>query len=343
MIWKLIRWFLFRLDAERAHLMTLRLIRMGMRFRNIPLRIASGEGSLKNRSNHPASYSVFGLSFSSRVGLAAGFDKNAEVLSGLPALGFGFAELGTVTPRPQAGNSCPRLFRDSKNEAIFNRMGFNSEGAVFVSEQLKQAKPLLPESFRVGVNLGKNRDTSLEDAHKDYVQAARAFEALADYLVINVSSPNTPGLRSLQTVEALRPIVESLKDLISGWVKVPPLLLKLAPELGGGDLRALIHAFEDHGIDGWVLTNTLQGTIHRDGIEYSGGWSGKPLSDFATQSLKAARMITKQGIVSVGGISSPKEAMARIHAGADLVQIYTGWVYGGPGFPVKIAKTLNLG
>lgn len=339
-VWRVLKWFFFRLDPETAHRMTARLIRLGIRMGNAPLRIASGASRRKVLPGEAPQ--VFGMSFASRVGLAAGFDKDAEMVEGLPALGFGFCEIGTVTPRPQPGNERPRLFREPAREALFNRMGFNGLGATVVAERLAQSKPRLPESFRVGVNLGKNKDTSLENAADDYILAAKAFRGLADYLVINVSSPNTPGLRSLQTVEALRPIVEGVGREIARWTKRPPLLLKLAPELSGMDLEAVIRGAESWGIDGWVLTNTLGGAWSK-GLkqELPGGWSGAPVRDASRASLKQARALTKLPIVSVGGIFDAEEAMARRELGADLVQLYSGWIYRGPGLPFEVSRRLR--
>jgi len=334
-LWGIVKAVLFRLDAEQAHHVTTALIRIGIRFGGWPLRIASGAPALRQSKK---SISVFGLEFGGRVGLAAGFDKNAEILEGLPDLGFAFAEIGTVTPRSQPGNDRPRLFRDIPRKAIFNRMGFNGLGATMVSQKLRAVRPNLPAGFRVGVNLGKNKDTPLEQAAEDYRIAAQAFEGLADYLVINVSSPNTPGLRSLQTMEALKPMVGAVRQEISKWQIRPPLLLKLAPELTREELAALMPACEAVGVDGWVFTNTLGGNW-ADGKP--GGWSGGPLSELALQKLKEARTLTRLPLISVGGILTVDEAKARIAAGADLVQIYTGWIYGGPGFPAELSRALD--
>ncbi len=336
-VWKIIKWFLFKLNAESAHQLSVAFIRIGILMKGVPLRLISGASQIREEERSQ----VFGISFATRIGLAAGFDKNCEILEGLPALGFGFAEIGTVTPRPQSGNNRPRLFRDPDKELLFNRMGFNNLGASLISERLYSAKKKLPEYFRVGVNLGKNRDTQLENASRDYIKAAQPFEGLADYLVINVSSPNTPGLRSLQTVEALKPIVSGVVDLISGWRKPPPLLLKLAPEVAGEELSLLIQSLEPCGVEGWVLTNTLSGTFNFASESISGGWSGKLLSDLARQRLIEARRVSQKSIISVGGIFSCEEACARISAGADLLQFYTSWIYRGPGFPVDLAASIQ--
>ncbi len=343
-LWKIVKWFLFKLDAERAHRLTVRLIQIGSSFGKAPLRLASGLHRKEEISGFEGQFpKVFGFEFKSRVGLAAGFDKNAEILTALPALGFGFAEVGTITPRPQPGNDLPRLFRDPKNSAIFNRMGFNGLGAEIVSRQLARARENLPLNFRVGVNLGKNKDTPLENAWEDYVLAAKAFEGLADYLVINVSSPNTPGLRSLQSIESLRPIVNEVVQLIGKWKVKPPLLIKVAPEIESVDLAQLIQTVEPWGVDGWILTNTLGGEMKAGEKTLAGGWSGKPLSQLSRKRLVEARKATQKAIISVGGILSAEEAEERLNLGADLIQIYTGWIFQGPSFPVILSRKVTKG
>ncbi len=343
--WALLKWILFKFDAEAVHRLSVSLIRLGASLGGWILRLVSGASArARIELSAPAQLPsplprVWGIEFASCLGLAAGFDKDAEILSGLPELGFGFAEIGTVTPRPQPGNDRPRLFRDIERQAIFNRMGFNGLGATIVSERLAKIKPTLPTAFRVGVNVGKNKETSNEEAARDYAHAAKAFEGLADYLVINVSSPNTPGLRALQTAEALKPIVGSVLEGISGWKHVPPLLLKLAPEVRGDALTELIRAAEGWGIQGWVLTNTLAGTWGAEKA-VAGGWSGGPLTQKSRESLVEARLATRLPIISVGGILTPNEAVQRRELGADLVQIYTGWILGGPDFPVRVSRAL---
>lgn len=333
-LWRIVKWFLFRLDAETAHRLGLRLAPVTARLSVIGRRPAVATAALPL---------VFGIPFASRVGLAAGFDKDCEILSALPVFGFGFGEIGTVTPLPQPGNERPRLFREPAMQTIFNRMGFNGKGAPAVAERLSKERARLPRHFRVGVNLGKNKETPLEQAAADYRKAAEPFAGLADYLVVNVSSPNTPGLRSLQTVEQLKPIIGSVRNLIGTWSHRPPLLVKLAPEIAGQELRELLPGIEALGVDGWVLTNTMGGThIHR-GTTYTGGWSGSLLAKVARERLREARQLTRLPIISVGGIMSVEEAQERRRLGADLVQIYTGWVYLGPFFPLAISRALAGG
>lgn len=340
-LWGIAKKALFHLDAETAHHLSVKMVRLGRDVGKVsgqlPLKLFSGALC----QGEPES--IFGIDFRSRLGLAAGFDKNAEILGALPDLGFGYAEIGTVTPRPQPGNATPRLFRDPEKRALFNRMGFNNLGSSLVAERIRKIKPGLPANFRVGVNLGKNKDTPAEKSAEDYVRAAADFESLADYLVINVSSPNTPGLRSLQTLEGLKPIVGGVVEVISRWKHRPPLLLKLAPEVSASDHQQMIPGLEAMGIDGWVLTNTLAGKwTQGDSIGLDGGWSGKPLTELSAQRLSEVRLLTSKPIVSVGGIVSVDEAVRRISLGADLIQIYTGWIYEGPSFPSEIVRAMNL-
>jgi dihydroorotate dehydrogenase len=335
-LWRLAKVVLFRLDAERAHRLTVALIVWTKRLGGgTALRLASGTAKPTSEA-----IEVFGMRFASRVGLAAGFDKDAELVGALPFLGFGFVEIGTVTPRPQPGNEKPRLFRDPTSETVFNRMGFNGAGAEEVAKRLAVARPALPSGFRVGVNLGKNKDTSLEDAARDYGLAASSFRGLADYLVINVSSPNTPGLRSLQTIEALQPIVMAVLESMVAWKSgetLPPLLLKLAPEVSGADLVKILSHAEGWGIGGWVLTNTLGGSREMQ----IGGWSGRSVTEAARKSLQEARASTRLPIISVGGIMDAEEAALRVRLGADLIQIYSGWIFRGPSFPAEVSKRLS--
>lgn len=299
-----------------------------------------------NQIQHPfhsldAGARAMGMAFMNRVGLAAGFDKNAQILPILPYFGFGFSEIGTVTPKPQPGNEKPRLFRvvtESGDLSLFNRMGFNNEGAVVIAKRLAEARRRLPPLFRVGVNLGKNKDTPLEEAASDYALAVKPFKNLADYAVINVSSPNTPGLRTLQEAESLKKIVYGVLRETEKWKPTPPVLLKLTPEMQEDDLLQLIEKTQNIGVSGFVLTNTLQG-VWEDGL--GGGWSGVRLTDVSRQALMTARRKTATAIISVGGIMSIAEAHRRFELGADLIQVYSGWIAQGPGFPKKIVNSLK--
>ncbi len=276
-----------------------------------------------------------------RIGLAAGFDKNAELLEFLPYFGIGYAEIGTVTPLPQGGNDRPRLFRIPSNQTIFNRMGFNNLGAGIISERVRRAKSRIPAGFRIGVNLGKNKNTPDEEAARDYSKAARPFLDTADYFVINVSSPNTPGLRALQTPEALSEIVKEVREVIASGSRSIPLYVKLAPELTGETLRSLIQALELAGVSGLILTNTLGGDyIYRE-KKLIGGWSGQVLTRLALDRLKEAKTYTQLPVISVGGIMTVQDALDRFSAGAHEIQIYTGWIYRGPFFAQRILKALK--
>ncbi len=274
------------------------------------------------------------------VGLAAGFDKNADILPYLPYFGFGQVEIGTVTPKPQGGNEKPRLFRIPKDKMLFNRMGFNNLGAGLISERVRKAKPKLPKDFLVGVNLGKNKSTPDEEAASDYAKVAKAFLDCADFFVINVSSPNTPGLRSLQNPEALTKIVLSVQKVLNEAGVSIPLYVKLAPEIEGDLLKSIIQTLEAIKITGFVLTNTLGGSFSLPNKDLTGGYSGQNLSSIALQRLKEAKTYTSLPIISVGGVMNEEQALERMKEGASAVQLYTGWIYQGPFFPKKVLRTL---
>ena len=272
---------------------------------------------------------LFGVTFPAPLGLAAGFDKNARAINAWPAVGFGYAEVGTITPKPQPGNPAPRLFRLPKDKAILNRMGFNNDGALAAATSLDERSPRAV----VGVNIGKNKVST--DAVADYRAGATVLGPLADYLVVNVSSPNTPGLRDLQAVEELRPILSAVAEATS-----TPILVKIAPDLSNEDVDTVADLALEIGLDGIVATNT---TISRDGLATdaaeveamgAGGISGAPLGERSLEVLK--RLHTRVGdrlvLVSVGGISTPQQAWERIAAGASLLQGYTPFIYGGPGW-----------
>lgn len=338
MFWMILRRMAFWLEPETAH-STIRLILRAI-FKVQPKILSVVAGGSPKRLDARTPIAVAGLQFHSRVGLAAGFDKNAEWLEMLPYLGFGFAEIGTVTPRPQGGNPRPRLMRLTEQKDLFNRMGFNNLGATLVSRHLEHARKSLPAGFRVGINLGKNKDTPNEKAADDYEKALIPFEGMVDYVVINVSSPNTPGLRDLQSEDALKAIVDRVAGRIEKFnaSKRPPVFLKLAPELSRDELSPLIETLDQTAIAGYVLTNTLQSS-HQD---LKGGISGASLTERSREALINVKMLTKRPIISVGGIMTKEEAAARIQHGAALVQVYSGWVYQGPRFPVEIDRHLQL-
>lgn len=330
MIWPILLKGMFRFDAESVHRLSMGFVR---RF-----------ALLKDHRDYHLGKSapiLSGIRFRNPIGLAAGFDKNCEILGRLPGFGFGFAEIGTVTPRPQPGNPRPRLFRDLESRTVFNRMGFNSDGAEVVSARLEGVREALPEDFRVGVNIGKNKDTSLEDASADYRDAVRYFENLADYICINVSSPNTEGLRNLQNLQDLTSIVSEVVDEVCGWTAVPPVFLKLSPELDRDSLNTLVPGLDQKGIAGWVLTNTLMGTWKiQDRGEVQGGVSGLPLQARSREVLSWVRTLTNRPIMSSGGILTADDALDRMKEGADAVQIYSGWIFEGPWLPKRILKQL---
>ncbi len=276
---------------------------------------------------------VMGIEFPNPVGLAAGFDKDGKHVISLSRMGFGFLELGTVTPKPQAGNPHPRLFRLKKEKALINRMGFNNEGVDALVERLRK----IPNKPIIGINIGKNKSTPDEAAINDYIECLNKVYADADYITINISSPNTPGLRNLQSEKYLMPLLETLKQqqsrLKSEYQRYVPLVVKVAPDLNESEIKQMANCFLQAEIDGVIATNT---TIKRYQIENAlakeaGGLSGMPLFDLSTQALKLFKqqLGNKIPLIAVGGILSAEQAREKIVAGADLIQLYTGLIYGG--------------
>ena len=324
MLYALARPLLFALDPERAHELTLGLADAPLRFRLLRLPRAPG-----------APVRVMGLDFPNAVGLAAGLDKNAEYVDALAQLGFGFLEVGTVTPRPQPGNPRPRLFRLPRAQALINRMGFNNVGLDAFLENLARAR------YRgvLGINIGKNADTPIERAAEDYALCLERVYARAGYVAVNISSPNTQGLRALQggnALDALLARLAALRERLAerhGW-RVP-LALKVAPELDAAQVQGVADAVRRHGIDGVIATNT---SLARDGVEglphagESGGLSGAPIRARATATLAAlaAALKGEAALIGVGGILRGADAAEKLAAGASLVQLYTGLVYRGP-------------
>ncbi|CAN5501373.1 quinone-dependent dihydroorotate dehydrogenase [soil metagenome] len=278
----------------------------------------------------PRPINVFGLQFPHPVGLAAGFDKNGVALPAWEALGFGFIEIGTVTAQPQRGNPQPRIFRFPEQQALINRLGFNNDGADAVAARLRRLRatgrwPRVP----IGVNIGKSKVTPLEEAAEDYRYSFRVLREFADYAVLNVSSPNTPGLRSLQEHAALTDLLQTIADENSASPK--PVLLKVAPDLSMANLDVIIAACEQHGIAGLIATNT---TLDHSAIppehDQTGGLSGAPLREKSTAFVRAIRDRTTLPIIGVGGIMDAASAREKLAAGATLLQVYTGYIYGGP-------------
>ena len=315
----LVRPLLMALPPEKAHAVGLAAARM--------------LGGLGGRGSPPGlECEVAGLRFRNPVGLAAGFDKNGVALPFWRAIGLGFFEFGTVTPRPQPGNDAPRLWRFKNERALGNRLGFPSEGAAAVGARLAAARR---DGDLIGINLGKNKETPLQDAADDYVAALEATRGVADYFAVNVSSPNTPGLRELQTKQYLADLLGRVREAAGAT----PVVVKLSPDLDEGGLQDAAEAFRDSGCHGVIATNT---TLARPaGIEFEGGLSGRPLAARAREVLaELRRLLPETPLVSVGGIDSAQEARARLDAGADLIQIYTGMVYEGPRLIARILKEL---
>ncbi len=294
---------------------------------------------------------VMGLKFRNRVGLAAGLDKDARCIEGLLAMGFGFIEVGTVTPRPQPGNPRPRLFRLPSESALINRMGFNNGGAPAAAERVRSARARLgPAAGLVGVNIGKNKDTDLADAAADYLSALDVVYDVADYVTVNVSSPNTAGLRDLQESAALRLLLTSLKrrqtELHAERGRYVPLAAKVSPDLDDASTDALAEVLLDVGIDGCIATNTTISRPLPEGVAHgdeTGGLSGRPLHTLAlTRVARLARSLDGRiPIVGVGGIHDVASARRFIDAGASLVQLYTGFIYEGPDLVRLIARALG--
>ena len=326
-MYALSRPFLFAFDAERAH---------GLGLASLEAAYRSGLNPLIAKPPKPLPTKAFGLTFPNPVGLAAGLDKNGAHIDALLALGFGFVEVGTVTPRPQPGNPKPRMFRLPQQEAVINRLGFNNEGVDALVRNVGKARRT---GGLLGINIGKNKDTPNESAEDDYLHCLRKVYGLADYVTVNISSPNTAGLRELQEEQALRRLVSMLRDeqeaLASHHGRRVPMLVKIAPDLSENDIDAAGRVLGDLGVDGVIATNT---TIGREGVEGArhadevGGLSGAPLLSRSTAVLRMLRTRLPESIplVGVGGILHGADAATKQAAGATLMQVYTGLIYRGP-------------
>ena len=331
----LIRPLLFCFDPEKVHHFTFTLIRF---ISNIPL-IPNLIRSIYIVKDKRLERNLFGLTFKNPVGLAAGFDKDAKLFNELSNFGFGFIEIGTLTPKPQEGNSKNRLFRLIEDSAIINRMGFNNGGVLEAVERLKRNKGVL-----IGGNIGKNKTTPNEVAVEDYKICFEALFNYVDYFVVNVSSPNTPNLRALQDKEPLTNLLKGLQIENSKHKKPKPVLLKIAPDLTNDQLYDIIDIVKDTKIDGVIATNT---TISRDGLQSenkkeTGGLSGKPLTNRSTEVIRflAEKSNKAFPIIGVGGIHSVNDALEKLEAGADLIQLYMGFIYEGPSLIKDINKEL---
>ncbi|SFQ41673.1 quinone-dependent dihydroorotate dehydrogenase [Hymenobacter arizonensis] len=332
---------LFNIDAERAHHLVFDNLR---RAASVPGAKAVLRG-LYNFQHPSLEREVFGLKFPNPVGLAAGFDKNAALTDELATLGFGFVEIGTVTPRPQSGNPQPRLFRLPQDEALVNRMGFNNDGAAVVAARLAQRKN---RQLIIGGNIGKNKDTPNERAAEDYVACFEALAEEVDYFVVNVSSPNTPNLRQLQEKKPLIELLQQVQERNLSRATPRPLLLKIAPDLTDSQLDDILEIARETKLSGLVGTNT---TISRDNLQTdaahvtslgAGGLSGRPLRARATEVIRYLHQRSDGAlpIIGAGGIHSAADAQEKLAAGASLVQLYTGFIYEGPALVSQINKAL---
>lgn len=335
MFYDLARRFMFTRDAEWAHEFALHNLR---RFTNTPFSAAWSQSV----ADRPVDF--LGLTFKNPVGLAAGLDKNAECIDAFAQMGFGFIEVGTVTPRPQAGNDKPRIFRLPESNAIINRMGFNNKGVDNLVNNVKAAK----YDGILGINIGKNKDTPNEQGKDDYIHCMRKVFEHASYITVNISSPNTPGLRDLQYGEALDDLLQSLKseqlDLIAKYNKQVPMLVKIAPDLDEVQIGQVSESLINNKIDGVIATNTTLERTAVQGQQYAneaGGLSGQPVRARSTHVVKELKRLTegKLPIIGVGGIDDAASAKEKFSCGADLVQVYTGFIYKGP----QLVKTIVSG
>jgi len=335
---KLIRPILFRLPAETAHEIGLASLRLGL------VKLFSGSGrSAIPRKDRMLEAERFGLRFANPIGLAAGFDKNGSVIDQMADLGFGFVEVGTVTLEPQPGNPKPRMFRLPADRALINRLGFNNSGSKEIAESIAASR----HRCVVGINIGKNKDVDIDKAVENYIECFEAVHHAADYIAVNVSSPNTPNLRDLQRPENLYELISALqqRNRLLGAV---PLLVKVAPDLSGEAIDSIVEACVANEVDGMIATNT---TVARTGLRTAGidrfgagGLSGAPLFKRSNEVVSAIYKATKGKlpIIGVGGIFSASDAFEKIAAGASLVQVYTGFVYRGPGFARELSDGLDL-
>lgn len=334
----LIRPLLFQLTAEKAHYTTFSIVRFLFKIPFVPAIFKAIYGY-----EHPSlARTVFGLTFKNPVGLAAGFDKNAVLVDELATMGFGFVEIGTLTPKAQPGNDQPRLFRLKEDQAIINRMGFNNDGVKDAVQRLKQRN----SKVLIGGNIGKNKVTPNENAVDDYLICFNELFEVVDYFVVNVSSPNTPNLRALQEKEPLKQLLQTLQDANMARPTQKPILLKIAPDLTNSQLDDIIEIVQETKIAGVIATNT---TISREGlladprlVAEMGGLSGKPVRERSTEVIRYLSTKSNQSfpIIGVGGIHSPADAIEKLKAGASLIQLYTGFIYEGPSLVADINKAL---
>ena len=336
MFYPAIRKILFQFDAETIHEVTIK----GLKSTG-----ATPLNAFYKQRVTDKPVSAMGINFPNPLGLAAGLDKNGECINAFAAMGFGFIEVGTITPRPQPGNDKPRIFRLPQANAIINRMGFNNKGVDYLVDQVRKAK----FNGVLGINIGKNKDTPDENAKDDYLHCMRKVYNFATYITVNISSPNTPGLRSLQYGDALNELLAALKveqeQLAKQYNKYVPIAVKIAPDLTKEEVVSIAKSLIDNNIDGVIATNT---TLSREGVEglehgnEQGGLSGQPVKDKSTTVIKLLAMALdgKLPIIGVGGIASSDDAKEKLAAGASLVQIYTGFIYQGPPLVKEIVNSL---
>jgi dihydroorotate dehydrogenase len=336
-LWRIARNALFHVDAERAHRLAMWSLSSWSRFCSVDL-------PTSDDARHPSlRRRVLGLEFPNPLGLAAGFDKDAEAVPAWAALGFGFVEVGTVTARPQPGNDKPRLFRLPADGALMNRLGFNNHGAAACARALAAWRRAGRVKTPLGVNIGKSKVVELKDAAADYRESFRSIADVADYVVVNVSSPNTPGLRDLQKTDELQKILDVVCDENAARASPRPLLVKLAPDLATEDAHACADTAARAGCAGLVVTNT---TISRDGLrgpvpDGPGGISGAPLFERSTAMLRELKRAHASLVfIGVGGVMDSTSMRAKLEAGADLVQAYTGFIYGGPRWARRVLREL---
>eukprot|EP01083_Nonionella_stella_P029139 80295_1 len=354
---------LFTMDPENAHVYAVKAAQYPKFIRNA---FGMVHNSNTDSSTNPLESTVFGLTFTNPIGLAAGFDKHGECIDGMLDLGFGFVEIGSITPKPQNGNEKPRVWRLKKDKAVINRYGFNSDGHQAVERRLQaRLRDMNRSSYgKLGINLGKNKYVKQADAVNDYIKGIETFSKYADYLVINISSPNTPGLRDLQRRDIIHNLLSKLKEtrdavheanfadsIMASCVKCKPpptpLLVKIAPDLKDSEIEDIAYVVREVGIDGVIVSNT---TIARDGLKTSekitseyGGLSGKPVFEKSNEVLRKMYRCTngEMPLIGVGGVSSVEDAYTKIKCGASLVQVYTGMVYNGPVLVHQIIDKLD--
>ena len=330
---RLVRPLLFALDPETAHHLAIALLRGASHVELVQRALKFFQPAMKPKT-------VFGLKFPNPIGLAAGFDKNAVALPAWAALGFGFIEIGTVTAKAQPGNPQPRIFRFPEQNALINRLGFNNDGADKIAQRLRKLRqsgrwPAVP----VGINIGKSKTTPIEEAPSDYVYSFQRLHPFADYVALNVSSPNTPGLRSLQEGEHLSILLRAIRE--ENRVATKPIVVKIAPDLSPNELNEVIATCEENEVAGIIATNTtLDHSAIPAGLDQQGGLSGAPLREKSTALVRAITARSTIPVIASGGIFDAESAREKIEAGAQLLQIYSGYIYRGPGLVRETAGAL---